>query len=187
MTWARLNDESTLPRCLRNWFNPRNAALFVARLLIGTSLRVDWKPRKHIPRRKIRRVLYQTERYLATGRDKHLDDALKCWGTIPKEQRQRQFVGAVGDLVFVARRISGRRSYLHPADDPWEHLKAAATQVQLDKDLVNRIEMRVRLRDFTRGKEKAINDEDVWLACAAACDIDNYEVARDIALRALGE
>jgi hypothetical protein len=127
--------------------------------------------------------LNETERFLATGRDKHIETALKWWGMIPVATKRRQFVGAVGDLVYAVRRVHRTP----PGLDPWERLDAAYSQVQLDKVTLDRIEMRVRLRDFTKGQEKRIDDPDVWMACAAACDIDNYEVAREIAQRAVEE
>jgi hypothetical protein len=161
-------------------------ALFVTRALDATSKRKDWIPRKDIPRRKIKRVLHSTEKYLASARQKYLDDATKWWNAIPKSQRRRQFVGAVGDALYVARRVAGDATSM-VLRDPWEHVEAAFSQVELDKRTLERIEIRVRLRDLTNGLEKYIDDEDVRLACAAACDIGRYDVARDIARRAVGK
>jgi len=155
---------------------------------MATAERRDWKPRKKIHRRKVKRVLHQLERWFMTGKKHHLEQATRWWDCISKETKQRIFVQAVGDLLSVARlRREGRIPFEVGSAAWWERLEAALTQAELPPKLLSNIEAHVRLIDYVGTKAAKKLSDSVRLACAAACDIGRYDVARDIAQRTLKE
>lgn len=89
-------------------------------------------------------------------------------------------INGIGTIIYGR---SGVYTETAPGGNPAGHFRELLSCLTLSKAEVEAILIRHRLDDFTAGRGDQIEDEDVGLACLAACEVGKYEIAHEIALR----
>jgi hypothetical protein len=183
------------PRWL-GWRDPWYAAAFAHELLDRELAQLDqrsrrpsksrrWRAPRPIRSNKVRPIMRKLKLCLKHRESRFFRAARDDWQLQTHHIRSHRLSEALSGLIRgFATVVAGTQQ---PAATATPDFRRVSNNLSLSKVEIEQVEMEYRLNDFTGGRADQITDENVGLACLAACEINKYQLAHEIALRALGE
>jgi hypothetical protein len=141
-----------------------------------------WRAPRPFLTKAVRRVMPKLKACLKHRQAIPYRSACDAW------RRSHRFPKPYHDqLDAVDHLMDGFGVIVNGESSPAGHFRDLTNCLSLSKAQVEAIMICYRLDDFTNGQGHRIEDEDVGLACLAACEVGKHQIAHEIVLRALGE